>query len=137
MQIHRGMIHFCCEVLQMQTNMIQLYIPNGNQAAQGLGLRLLFALERIGQELIVPFTFLSRLAALHSIDLADHIFQPHMREAYLVLPQRHRTEMRIELAGIKQGIFLQILYVDAFECHTRRKTVFHRFHLHFGIQRTR
>ena len=60
-----------------------------------------------------------------------------MREADLVLPQLHRTEMGVNLARIEQGIPLLIFDINAVQQQARRKAIRHRFHLGMCTQRTR
>ena len=119
MQIHRRVAEINTVVLVAQADIIQLHVPDRYQAPERLFL-FLPALEGIHEELVVPRTIRQAVYIRH------HIAEPYMAEPHLSVPERERTEMRVELPDERQGVAPLILQIDILHRHPRRKPVLHR-----------
>ena len=131
MQVHLCMGQEGGIVFVTKADRVQLNILNRDEATHRIVRTLLLLSEGIDEELIIP------RAIRQTMDIPYYILKVHMRKMYLLMRERHRAEMGIELADIGQGITLLISQIDIAYSQARGETIFYCAYVGIRTQRAR
>ena len=80
-----------------ETDIVELHVLDGDEASERIALLFLIALEGIDEELVVLI-----------MDVDHYVFEPHVAESYLAMPQSQRRKLSVQFADISQGVALLV-----------------------------